>query len=223
MNWKNNLILKRSLFVLIVTFSIFLFLASILLGLALYDEYKQYQNVASEKQEREQELQETLIKKELLRQEISPTRIRRAITYKLHNKPLFQDHIMIATQDSNSETEEPLFIGEERTGMPQWLDDEHILFTSYCGTACQGVYLINVRNKEAKLATLSFTFSDTNTWETHFSDWFGKKFQFPGLLGDIGTEFSNDNFYLVFRKKDQLDNDSGKRRLLFTGGTLIEQ
>lgn len=223
MNWKNNFSLKISLFVLIVIFSIFMLLASVLMVLALYDEYKQHQDVSKEKQEKAQELQETLIRKESLRLERSPLGTRNILAYQINNSPLFEDHIMIAIQDVNSKKEEPLFIGEERTGMPKWLGDDHVFFTTYCGTACQGLYLIDVRNKEAKLATLSFTFSDTNTWETHFSDWFGKKFQFPGLLGEISTEFSNDNFYLVFSKKGQSDNDLGKKRFLFTGGALVEQ
>lgn len=223
MNWKNDLILQRSLFVLIVIFSILLLLAAVLMGLVLYDEYKQQYDNVKEKQEKEQELQESLIKKELLYLERSPSGNKNAVAYQINNKPLFEDHIMIVMQDVNGQTEEPLFIGEERTGKPTWLDDDYIFFTSYCGTACKGVYLINVLNKEVKLATLSFTFSNTNNWETHFSDWFGNKFQFPGLLGEIGTEFSKDNSYLVFESKDQMDNDLGKKRFLFTGQALIEQ
>lgn len=223
MNWKNSLNLKSSLFILIITISIFMLLASALMGLALYDKYTQHRDARKEKQEKEQKLQETLIKKESLRLEKSPLGSKNAVVYQINNKPLFEDHIMIAVQDSNSRTEEPLFIGEERTGMPKWLGDDHIFFTGYCGTACQGIYLIDIRNKETRLATLSFTFSDTNTWETHFNDWFGKKFQFPGLLGEIDTEFSNDNFYLVFREKDQSDNDFYKKSFLFTGNALVKQ
>lgn len=224
MNWKNSFSLKSALFVLIVIFSIFMLLASVLMGLTLYDEYKQHQDALKEKQEKEQELQKTLISKESLHLQRSPLGTRNVVAYQINNKPLFENHIMIVIQDVNSKKEEPLFIGEERTGMPKWLGEDHIFFISYCGTACQGIYLINVLNKEVKLATLSFTFSDTNTWETHFSDWFGKKFQFPGLLGEISTEFSSDNnFYLVFSKKDQSDNNPSKRRFLFTGEALVEQ
>ena len=223
MNWKDNLILQRSLFVLIGMFSIFLLLASVLMGFAVYDEYKKQHENAQEKQEKEQELQESLISKELLYLERSPLGDKNVVSYQINNKPLFEDYIMIVIQDVNDQREEPLFIGKERTGRPKWLDDDHIFFTTYCGTACKGVYLVNVLNKEAKLATLSFTFSDTNNWETHFSDWFGNKFQFPGLLGEIGTEFSNDNFYLVFESKDQADNDFGKKRFLFTGNSLKEE
>lgn len=223
MNWRNNLILQRSLFVLIVIFSIFLSLASISLGFALYNEYKQQSDNAKEKQEKVIALQESLIRKESLYLERSPLGTRNIVVYQINNKPLFEDHVMIVIQDVNGQKEEPLFIGDERTGRPKWLGDDHIFFTSYCGTACKGVYLINVLNKEAKLATLSFTFSGISNWETHFSDWFGNKFQFPGLLGEIDTEFSNDNFYLVFASKNELDNDLGKKKFLFTGQGLIEQ
>lgn len=223
MNWKNNLILQRSLFVLIVIFSIFLLLASAVMGFALYNEYKQQYDDAKEKQEKVTELQESLISKAFLYLEKSPLGTRNVVTYQINNKPLFENHILIVVQNVNGKKEEPLFIGEERTGVPKWLDDDHIFFTSHCGTSCQGVYLINVLNKETKLATLSFTFSGTSNWETHFSDWFGNKFQFPGLLGDMDTEFSNDNFYLVFADKNESDNDPTKKRFLFTGNSLQEK
>lgn len=221
MNWKVSFGLKYSLFILIGVLSIFLILASILMGFALFDEFQQQRLEALDEKQKEEELQETLIKKELLYQEISPMATKSVITYKINNKPLFQDHIMIGIRDSDSQEEEPIFIGEERTGMPSWLDDEHILFTTYCGTSCKGIYLVDIRDKEVSLATLSFTFSGANSWETHFKDWFGNQFQFPGLLGDIDTEFTNDHFYLVFSKKDQLDS-SNKKRFLFTGENLIE-
>lgn len=211
------------MFVLVVIFSIFLSLASISLGFAIYYEYKQQNADAKEKQEKVTELQDSLIRKESLYSERSPLGTRNIVTYQINNKPLFEDHIMIVLQDVNGQRGEPLFIGEERTGKPKWLGDDHIFFTSYCGTSCKGIYLINVLNKEAKLATLSFTFSGTNNWETHLSDWFGNQFQFSGLLGEIDTEFTNDNFYLVFGNKDRLNNDLGKKRFLFTGNFLQEQ
>lgn len=189
------------------------------MGFALYDEYKQQYDSAKEKQEKEEELQKSLIRKELLYLERSPLGTRNIMTYRINNKPLFQDNIMVVIQDVNGQKEEPLFIGEERMGKPKWLGDDRVFFTSYCGTACKGVYLINVLNKEAKLATLSFTFSGTNHWQTHFTDWFGNKFQFSGLLGEIDAEYSNDNVYLMFGDKDRVD----KKRFLFTGQALIEQ
>ncbi|MDO8569953.1 MAG: hypothetical protein Q7R97_00005, partial [Candidatus Daviesbacteria bacterium] len=143
MNWKNNLGLKSALFILIVTLSIFLVLASALMMLALYDGYKQQNNDSKEKQEKEQVLQETLIKKESLYLEMSPLDTRKVITYKVSNEPFFKDYMMIVAQEKNNPKEEPLFIGEERIGIPQWLDDDHIIFTSYCGTSCKGIYLID--------------------------------------------------------------------------------
>lgn len=198
-------------------------LATVLMGLALYDEYKQHKDELREKQKEKQEAQEALIRKESWYSDRSPLGTRNVVTYQVNNKPLFEDYIMIAIQDVNTQKEEPLFIGEERTGRPHWLDDGHIFFTTYCGTSCQGIYLVDVRNKETKLATLSFSFSKANTWETHFSDWFGKKFQFPGLLGEIGAEFVKNNYYLVFSGKDQSGRSLGEKKFLFTDDVLIEQ
>lgn len=223
MNWKSSISLKGSLFVLIITLSIFLLVTSLSIGLELYEAYQQYRETSQKKQTGKEVEQKSLIKKEHWYLDRSPLSTRNLVTYRINNQPLFEDYIMIAIQDINGQQEEPLFIGEGRTGRPHWLDDDHIFFTTYCGTACQGIYLIDVRNKETKLATLSFTFTKTNNWETHFSDWFGRRFQFPGLLGDIGTESTKNNFYLVFNGKDQSEHSLGVKKFLFTGDALVEQ
>lgn len=196
-------------------------LTSFILGSIIF-EYLQSWDVSGQDEIREVS-QEAFVKKERLNSEMSPLMTKSVITYTINNKPLFQNHLLIAVQDVEGRREEPVFIGEEKTGIPDWLDDDHIFFTSYCGTACKGVYLIDVRNKETRLATLSFTFSDMNTWETHFRDWFGKEFQFPGLLGDVSTEFIVDNYYLVFSGKGQSDNNLEMKKFLFTGNALVEQ
>lgn len=222
MSWKVRLDLKYPLFALIVTLSIFLILISVLVGFALYDEYQQkYQEALAEKQ-RGGFKDEALIQKDLLYREDSFGKTKRLVTYVINNKPLFQNQILITMQDIDGQKEEPIFIGDERIGTPKWLDNEHIFFTSYCGTACKGVYLVDVRNKETKLATLSFSFSDVNTWVTHFSDWFGKDFQLQGMLGEMSREFNDGNFYLIFHKKDGTNLDFSKK-FLFTGEALIEQ
>ncbi len=220
MNWKVSLSLKYPLILLIITSSVFLMLVTLTLGSILYESRRSWDG--SEQRRIREEPPEVFIKKDRLSSEVSPLMTKSVIAYTINNKPLFQNHIMIAIQDVDGQKEEPVFIGEERTGTPDWLDDDHIFFTSYCGTACKGVYLIDVRNKETKLATLSFTFSDINSWETHFRDWFGKEFQFPGLLGKLSTEFIVDSPYLVFSGKSQF-GDYEKKRFLFTGESLIEQ
>ncbi|MBI2017987.1 hypothetical protein HYS92_02965 [Candidatus Daviesbacteria bacterium] len=215
MNWKNNLSLKIILLVLAAALSIFLFLSSILMGMAIYDEYTKYKEDLADRQKEKNELQENIIRKDLLYQEISPLQTKYIIVYGLDNE------FLITTKDLISQKEEYIFVGEE--SKPQWLDDDHIFFTSYCGTACKGVYLIDVRNKEVKLGVLSYVFSDENFWITHFKDWFGKEFQFPGLVEDISTKFDNGVFYLVFQTKDQTGKNIGEKRFLFTGDSLKEQ
>lgn len=214
MSWKNSLTLRIILPLLAIALSIFLFLASALLGMAIYDEYTKYQEAWEDGQKKN-------IKKEHLEQEVSPQLTKRVITYKLNNESLFKDQIIMAVEDLNIQKEDYIFIGEERK--PKWLDDDHVFFTSYCGTACKGIYLIDIRNKEVKLATLSYIFSDNNSWETHFKDWFGKEFQFSGLVEDIGTLFENDNYFLVFQTKDQASNHLREKKFIFTGENLVEQ
>lgn len=222
MHWKVNFNLKYPLFILIVSLIIFMVLLSGLVGFALYDEYQQKRQEAIAQAQQGELQKEALIQKMPLYKEDYFGKTKRLITYTISNKPLFQKQILITIQDVDGQKEEPVFIGDDKMGIPKWLDNEHIFFTSYCGTACKGIYLLDVRNKETKLATLSFTFADANSWETHFHDWFGQDFQFPGLLGEIGTESSNGNYYLVFHKKEWTSSDEGKK-LLFTGDTLAEQ
>lgn len=181
--------------------------------------------------ETEQKTEETGLK-QIESSEISPDKTKEAIEYNLKfDLALFNDYYgdyfpnqnIIAVREIESGRENYVFVGEDRTGDPHWLGNEHIFFTSYCGTACQGIYLVDTRSKESELAVLSYIYNnESKRTETYFKDWFGKEFKFEGLIDEIKSEMVNGEAYLIFNRKD----DSGKvfppKRFLFTQDSLIE-
>lgn len=162
--------------------------------------------------------------------EISPDRAKNISIYKLSfNKDLFDDYDqyfesqnLIGLEDVETGDRRYLFIGEERTGDPHWLGNDHIFFTTKCGTDCQGLYLLDTRDKESRLGVLSYVF-ENGFWETVFKSWFNKEFRFPGLVKDIVSQLDKNTFYLVFRMEDSTGKDLKEKKFLFNGDSLIEQ
>ena len=118
---------------------------------------------------------------------------------------------------SGSETY--VFVNDYKAGYPHWLDNEHIFFTSGCGTGCQGLYLVNTRTKESRQASVFTTPLGADNYETQFHDWFNQDFKFPGWSKNIRAAFFEGKSYLIF----QVWNDNkprGEERFLFTGKSL---
>lgn len=167
--------------------------------------------------------------KEVEYEELSPSRTQKAIEYHMiYNEQLYDDYYneffinqrIIAVEDTKTRRETYVFTGEERTGRPHWLSDHFIFFSYYCGTSCQGLYLVNSESKETHLAVLSYVFDDTGSWTTHFRDWFDGEFAFRGLVGEITSSTAGGASYLIFKMKDGDGNPLGEKRLLFTGRLL---
>lgn len=136
----------------------------------------------------------------------------------------FQNQKIIAVRDLDNQKESIVFTGEERINDPHWLGNKHIFFTTYCGTACKGVYLVDTNNKESNLAVWGYIFSEEKSnWETHFKDWFRQEFVFDGLVDKIESEITNNNIYLIFKMEDDQSNSVGEKRFLFTGKKLVER
>lgn len=168
--------------------------------------------------------------KEIGYEEFSPDRSKKIIRYKMaFNRNLhsgyyndyFYNNVVVAVVDIENQREHYVFTGEERTGDPHWLGNNYVFFTSYCGTACKGVYLVDIRDKETQLAGWDYVFSKgKNNWETHFTDWFDQDFSFGGLVDDLKSEVVGGDVYLVFK----MENDEGHflydKRFLFTGEEL---
>ena len=173
-----------------------------------------------------------LYKKVIEYQEGSPDGKNIVTLYKLPYNPsvhidyyqdYFQNQKIIVVRDLNSQKEYVVFTGEERTNDPHWLGNKHIFFTTYCGTACKGVYLVNTNNKESDFAVWAYIFTkEKNSWETHFKDWFGKKFIIEGLVDSLESEILDGQPYIVFKMKDDKGSSLGEKRFLFTGERLME-
>lgn len=167
--------------------------------------------------------------KEVGYEEISPDKLQKAIEYKMSFDPqLYDDYYndfflnqkIISVKNIKTDREDYVFTGEERTGDPHWLNNEYIFFTSYCGTSCQGLYLVEVGSRESQLAVISYIFEGNGPWMTHFKDWFGGEFVFDGLVDDIASLTVGDKSYLIFKMKDANKNPLGEERLLFMGKSL---
>ncbi len=150
-----------------------------------------------------------------------------AFTRTLHNgyyAAYFYNYIVVASVDIENQREYYVFTGEERTGDPHWLGNNYVFFTTYCGTACKGLYLVDTRDKETWLAVWGYLFSEEeDIWETHFTDWFDQKFSFDGLVDELKSETFGDEVYLIFKMKDDEGNFLYNKRFLFTEGGLVPQ
>lgn len=139
--------------------------------------------------------------------------------YNDYYNDFFLNQKIISVQDIKTSREYYVFTGEERTGDPHWLGNDYIFFTTYCGTSCQGIYLIDTRNKESELGVTSYLF-EGERWVTHFRDWFGGEFVFEGLLNEVKSEISGAGPVLIFDMTDDKRNFLGEKKLLFTGNSL---
>ena len=168
--------------------------------------------------------------KEIGYEEISPDNLQKAIEYKMSFDPqLYDDYYndfflnqkIISVKNIRTDKEDYVFTGEDRTGDPHWLGNDKIFFTTYCGTACQGLYLVDTGNKESELAVISYVFDGDGPWMTHFKDWFGEEFLFKGLVDEITSMTAGDKSYLIFKMKDVNKNPLAEERFLFMGKSLI--
>lgn len=175
--------------------------------------------------------QDNQLRKTLTYRENSLDGTKQIIRYSFNNHPeLFTDYkdylnnnVFIALKDLADNKESYVFIGEERTNNPHWLGNEHIFFTTYCGTACKGIYLVNILNKDTELGIFSYIYSDQkNVQVTHFKDWFNNSFEFPGWVKNIHSSYFDNKVYLIFEMWNN-NKYMGGKRFIFTGSSLKEQ
>ncbi|OGE81026.1 MAG: hypothetical protein A3H72_00855 [Candidatus Doudnabacteria bacterium RIFCSPLOWO2_02_FULL_48_8] len=132
------------------------------------------------------------------------------------------DQQIIAVKTIKTNQEKVIYSGN-RINYPKWLGNEHIFFTTYCGTGCQGFGLVNVSSGKVEKGVLSYMSIDENRPDyTNFRDWFGKEFEFDGTPESIEGEIKDDKTYLVFRMRDRETKPLGEKRFLFTGNDLQE-
>lgn len=169
------------------------------------------------------------LKKTPTHKEDSPDGTKQIIRYQLsHDPSLFSNYenylnnnIFITLKDLTGNQESYIFVGEERTGDPHWLDNKYVFFTAHCGTACQGLYLVNTTSKTVKHAVISYFFEKNGPWQTHFKDWLGQEVVFPGLLEDIQSSREAGETTLTFKMRDGQRRPLKDETFVFADGRLI--
>lgn len=132
------------------------------------------------------------------------------------------DRQIISLRNTKAELEKTIYSGS-RVNLPDWLGNEHIFFTTYCGTSCQGLDLVNVINTEVRTGLLSYMFFvPKRPVYTHFRSWFGEEFEFNGLPTEIISETNDNKTWLIFKMKDETGKFIGEKRFIFTGNDLKE-
>ncbi len=163
--------------------------------------------------------------------EVSPDGARSALRYQMKFRPdLYQGYYLdyypnqsiIAVADHENKTEQYLFIGDDWTGDPHWIGNDHVFFTARCGTDCKSIYLVNGGSKETRFAVVSWGVSPQDIWETTFQDWFGKTFTFTGMVSDVRSETLNGKTYLIFARDSGNARPLPEKRFLFTSAALKE-
>lgn len=102
-----------------------------------------------------------------------------------------------------------------------WLGNDHVFFTVYCGSSCQGLILLNVITGKTHSTTIASMSSLVEKSYTIFPDWFSKKeFRFDGLIDEMNGEIIDGQAYLVFKTVHDDGSASEEKRFLFTGNSL---
>jgi hypothetical protein len=97
----------------------------------------------------------------------------------------------------------------------QWLGENYLFFSRHCGTACQGLSLLDVSTGKIKNATLSYQSFPDQPLFTHFEDWFGNQFHWEGSLKQIETTSKGANNYLVFVIQDGSSENLREEKVMF--------
>src|SRR3989338_3407079 len=206
---------------LIVSLSIGNIILTIVL-LSLFNKHFSY-NLEIKMQNKHREMQSTQgIVKDTVYEEISPSGDRVLALYEVPDNPVDQEFIIIKNKVSKTENY-IYFLDVYKDGIPKWLGNDFIYFTTYCGTSCQGLDLVNVNSKQIYHGVLSYMVLDEKHGPyTIFKDWFGHEFTFNGLVDYITSETVRDKVYLVFKMENDKGKAFGQKRFLFTGKALEE-
>ncbi len=165
-------------------------------------------------------------------EELSPNGNRKVIRYKLnYHSELFSENyttylnnnVILAVVEKNGDTEREnfLFVGEERTGDPHWLGNKYLFFKAYCGTSCQGLVLLDTENNQVWKGALGYFSGKDEKPRTSFSGWFDQDFRFEDSVSQIHAAIIDNKPYLIFDMENGQGVESGQKRFLFTGNKLI--
>lgn len=156
----------------------------------------------------------------------SPARSQTAIVKEVHEGDVTSAVIMV--RDQATRNERVVFTAPDAfrdiTTEPHWLGDRYLLFTRSCGTACQGLVLLDTTTGETKSGTLSF--SDSDDSETgpriYLRDWFNRTFIIEGLLNKFYTEVdTNGIVWLILSTQDEDSTTTTPYRYIFDERTTV--
>lgn len=220
-----------------LVFLLLIIVGCIIFGWFTRDIYNGFIESKTLKEDTKEELEEdgsqrVVLQKEIKHEEVSPNGKNIIIKYNLAYDPIFyrdyyddyfNNKSIISVKALETNKEHYLYTGDDRIGSPHWLGNDYVFFTSYCGTSCQGLYLVDTRDREVSQAVLSYLVpTQGDVWTTHFRDWFGQEFAFEGLVDEIEGKVDSNRTYLVFKMIDINRKPVGEKYLLFATNKLVQ-
>lgn len=155
--------------------------------------------------------------------ELSPSGKQVAFFYAPNDKSSEELSLVLLEKENNisSDIYHTKFASWDVTSNLHWFGNDHIFFLRHCGTACQGITLLDLKTNERKNATLSYSSFPDQPATTYFEDWFGKKHQLDGFVREVYSEMINNKPYLIFDMMNDKGVKSGQRRFLFTETAIL--
>lgn len=170
---------------------------------------------------------EQLPQRKTVHEEISPNGEKKIVLYEvpftgkgdLDYRNYLANQYLFSVETLKDGRESQIFINDYKTGNPHWLGNEHIFFTSGCGTGCQGIYLVSTRSKESRLALLETNPVSQNAFESRFHDWFDQDFKFSGAVTHLRSALIDKNIFFIFEIQNA-DTSLTEKKFLFTNDSL---
>src|SRR3989339_42469 len=106
------------------------------------------------------------------------------------------------------------FLSDMGSGI-HWLGNNHLFFLSHCGTACQGITLLDIRSGKTKSGVLTYPSFPNQPAKTHFKDWFGQELVINGLVKDVSSATESNLHYFIFILEDDAGNFLGEKKFQF--------
>lgn len=156
---------------------------------------------------------------------LSPDGTKEISVYAINDDPnTFMDNALakqVFTLKNLADSSKKDILTSEKVDFPKWLGNNHIFFTTYCGSGCQGFDLVNISTKKRKNGVLSYMVtSDGKSEYTILESWSGKEIKFDGVPKEIISEIFGGKIWLVFNMIDQQGKALGQKRILFDETSL---
>jgi len=146
---------------------------------------------------------------------LSPSQKQAAFLY-LPNKQSSEElsFILLSLESGMTKQVYYAFISNMGSGI-HWLGNNHLFFLSHCGTACQGITLLDIRSGKTKSGVLTYPSFPNQPAKTHFKDWFGQEFVINGLVKGVSSATESNLHYFIFMLEDDTGNFLGEKKFQF--------